>query len=76
MNISFETLMKDVQGSDKCSIDSFVYFKGLQPFKLRHTVLRSFLLNATTSVEVDMMFLDDSSEVLILYDTNCSASVV
>uniref|UniRef100_A0A146ZPG8 Corticosteroid-binding globulin n=1 Tax=Fundulus heteroclitus TaxID=8078 RepID=A0A146ZPG8_FUNHE len=76
MNISFETQMKDLQDSDKLILNSFVYFQGLQPFERRHTVLRSFQLNATTSVEVDTMFLDDSSEVMMLYDTNCSATVV
>ncbi len=49
---------------------------GHQPFERRHTVPRSFQLNATTSVEVPMMFRDDSSEVMMLYDTNCSATVV
>ncbi|KAM4713101.1 alpha-1-antiproteinase F-like [Anableps anableps] len=73
---SFETLMEDLQDSDKLIVNSFVYFKGLQPFERRHTVPRSFQLNATTSVEIDMMFLDDSSEVMMLYDTNCSATVV
>ncbi|XP_038164465.1 serine protease inhibitor A3K-like [Cyprinodon tularosa] len=76
LNTSFETLMTDLRDSDKLNLNSFVYFKGLQPFERRHTVLRSFQLNATTSVEVDMMFLDDSSEVMMLYDTNCSATVV
>ncbi|KAM4529207.1 serine protease inhibitor A3N-like [Fundulus diaphanus] len=76
MNISFETQMKDLQDSDKLLLKSFVYFQGLQPFERRRTVLRSFQLNATTSVEVDMMFLGDSSEVMMLYDTNCSATVV
>lgn len=37
---------------------------------------RSFQLNATTRVEVAMMFRDDSSEAMMLYDTNCSATVV
>lgn len=49
---------------------------GQQFYEQRHKVQRSFQLNATTSVEVDMMFLDDSAEVMMLYDTNCSATVV
>ena len=49
---------------------------GLQSFDRRHTVLRSFHLNATSSAEVAMMFRGDSSEVMMLYDTNCSATVV
>ncbi|XP_040919839.1 alpha-1-antiproteinase F-like [Toxotes jaculatrix] len=76
LNISLETLMKDLQASDKLVLDNYVYFKGRQPFEQRHTVPRSFQLNATTSVEVAMMFRDDSSEVMMLYDTNCSATVV
>lgn len=75
-NLSFEALMKDLQGSDKLILNNYVYFKGLHPFKRRHTVLRSFQLNATTNVEVPMMFMDDSSEVTMLYDTSCSATVV
>ncbi|XP_070844156.1 alpha-1-antiproteinase-like [Chaetodon trifascialis] len=75
-NISFETLMKDLQASDKLELNNYVYFKGRQPFERRHTVPRSFQLNATTSVEVAMMFRDDSSDVMMLYDTNCSATVV
>ncbi|KAG7244275.1 hypothetical protein INR49_004413 [Caranx melampygus] len=39
-------------------------------------VPRSFQLNATTKLEVPMMLRDDSSEVMMLYDTNCSATVV
>lgn len=35
-----------------------------------------FQLNATDGVDVAMMFGDDSSEVMMLYDTNCSATVV
>lgn len=35
-----------------------------------------FHRNATDSVDVAMMFGDDSSEVMMLYDTNCSATVV
>lgn len=49
---------------------------GRQPFERRHTVPQSFQLNATSGVEVAMMFRDDSSEVMMLYDTNCSATVV
>ncbi|XP_023286059.1 alpha-1-antitrypsin-like protein CM55-MS [Seriola lalandi dorsalis] len=75
-NVSFETLKKDLQASDKLILNNYVYFKGRQPFNQRHTVPRSFQLNATTSVEVAMMFRDDSSEVMMLYDTNCSATVV
>ncbi|XP_022066034.2 alpha-1-antiproteinase 2-like [Acanthochromis polyacanthus] len=75
-NMSYETLMKDFQGSNKLILNNYVYFKGLHPFQRRHTVLRSFQLNATTTVEVPMMFMDDSSEVMMLYDTNCSATVV
>lgn len=71
-----ETLMKDLQASDELILNNYVYFKGLLPFERRHTVLRSFQLNATTNVEVAMMFRDDSSEVMMLYDTNCSATVV
>lgn len=37
---------------------------------------RSFQLNATASVDVATMFRDDSSEVMMLYDTNCSATAV
>ncbi|XP_072218561.1 alpha-1-antitrypsin-like protein GS55-MS isoform X1 [Leuresthes tenuis] len=76
LNINFDTLMKDLQDSDKLILNNFVYFKGLQPFERRHTGLRSFKLNATTSVETAMMYRDDSSEVMMLYDTNCSATVV
>ncbi|XP_073348510.1 alpha-1-antiproteinase F-like [Pagrus major] len=76
VNTSFKTLMKDLEGSDKLELNNFVYFKGRQPFERRHTVPRSFQLNATTSVEVAMMFRDDSSEAMMLYDTNCSATVV
>ncbi|XP_053192915.1 alpha-1-antiproteinase-like isoform X1 [Scomber japonicus] len=75
-NTSFEPLMKDLQGSDKLILNNYVYFKGRQPCERRHTVPRSFQLNATTNVEVDMMFRDYSSEVMMLYDTNCSATVV
>nr|XP_046229923.1 alpha-1-antiproteinase F-like [Scatophagus argus] len=75
-NISSETLMKDLQSSEKLELTNYVYFKGRQPFERRHTVPRSFQLNATTSVEVAMMFRGDSSEVMMLYDTNCSATVV
>ncbi|XP_068564768.1 alpha-1-antiproteinase 2-like isoform X2 [Cebidichthys violaceus] len=75
-NTSFDTLMKDLEASDKLELTNYVYFKGSQPFERRHTVPRSFQLNATTSVEVAMMFGDDSSEVMMLYDTNCSATVV
>ncbi|KAM7395764.1 hypothetical protein PAMA_007172 [Pampus argenteus] len=75
-NISLESLMKDLQGSDKLILNNYVYFKGRQPFERRHTVPRTFQLNATTSVEVEMMFMDDSSEVMMLYDTNCLATVV
>lgn len=46
------------------------------PFERLHTVPRRFQLNATASVDVAMMFRDDSSEVMMLYDTNCSATVV
>lgn len=49
---------------------------GRLPFERSHTVLRSFQLNATASVEVAMMFRDDSADVMMLYDTNCSATVV
>ncbi|XP_033504278.1 serine protease inhibitor A3N-like [Epinephelus lanceolatus] len=76
LNISFDTLIKDLEASDKLELNNYVYFKGRQPFERRHTVPRSFQLNATTSVEVAMMFRDDSSEVMMLYDTNCSATVV
>lgn len=48
---------------------------GRHSFERCHTVPRSFHLNATTSVEVSMMFKDDS-DVMMLYDTNCSATVV
>ncbi|XP_068199227.1 alpha-1-antiproteinase 2-like [Antennarius striatus] len=75
-NTSLETLMKDLQTSDKLELNNYVYFKGSQPFERRQTVPRRFKLNATTSVEVEMMFKDDSSEVMMLYDTNCSATVV
>ncbi|XP_044232208.1 alpha-1-antiproteinase-like [Thunnus albacares] len=75
-NISFEALMKDLKGSNKLKLNNYVYFKGRQPFERRHTVPRRFQLNATTSVEVEMMFRDDSSEVMMLYDTNCSVTVV
>ncbi|XP_061602460.1 alpha-1-antitrypsin-like protein CM55-MS [Cololabis saira] len=75
-NSSFETLMKDLKGSNKLILKNFVYFKGVQPFDRRHTVLRSFHLNASFSVEVAMMFRDDASKVTMLYDTNCSATVV
>lgn len=75
-NTSYETLMKDLQNSDKLILNNYVYFKGLHPFQRRHTVLRSFQLNATSSKEVPTMFLDDQSEVMMLYDTNCSATVV
>ncbi|KAM6905880.1 alpha-1-antiproteinase-like [Lycodopsis pacificus] len=73
---AFNTLMKDLEASDKLELTNYVYFKGRQPFARQHTVPRSFQLNATTSVEVAMMFGDDSSEVMMLYDTNCSATVV
>lgn len=46
------------------------------PFERLHTVPRRFHLNATASVDVAMMFRDDTSEVMMLYDTNCSATVV
>lgn len=49
---------------------------GLLPFERRHTVSRSFQLSPTSSVEVAMMFRDDSSDVMMVYDTNCSATVV
>ncbi|XP_069559143.1 alpha-1-antiproteinase-like [Brachyistius frenatus] len=75
-NTSFETLIKNLQDSDKLTLNNYVYFKGLQPFERHHTVLRNFHLNATTSVEVAMMFRDDSSAMTMLYDTNCSATVV
>ncbi|XP_071334754.1 alpha-1-antiproteinase F-like [Trachinotus anak] len=75
-NISLETLTKDLKASDKLILNNYVYFKGRQPFDQRHTVPRSFQPNATASVEVSMMFRDDSSEVMMLYDTNCSATVV
>ncbi|XP_068609750.1 alpha-1-antiproteinase 2-like [Brachionichthys hirsutus] len=75
-NASLEALMKDLQSSDKLELNSYVYFKASQPFERRQTVPRPFKLNATTSVEVEMMFKDDSSEVMMLYDTNCSATVV
>lgn len=39
-------------------------------------MLQSFHRDSTGSVDVAMMFADDSSEVMILYDTNCSATVV
>lgn len=39
-------------------------------------MLRSFQLNSSASVEVAMMFRDDSADVMMLYDTNCSATVV
>lgn len=35
-----------------------------------------FHRNASHSVDVAMMFADDSSEVMMLYDANCSATVV
>lgn len=75
-NDSFDTLMKDLESSDELELSNYVYFKGRQPFERRHTGPRRFQLNATTSVEVPMMFRDDSSEVMMLYDTNCSATVV
>ncbi|KAM9356318.1 thyroxine-binding globulin-like [Pholidichthys leucotaenia] len=75
-NASFETVLKDLQTSDKLVVNNFVYFKGLQPFEQHYTTLRRFQLNATASVEVAMMFVDDSSEVMMLYDTNCTATVV
>ncbi|XP_059212524.1 alpha-1-antiproteinase-like [Centropristis striata] len=75
-NISFDTLKKDLEASDRLELNNYLYFKGHQPFERRHTVPRSFQLNATTSTEVAMMFRDDSSEVMMLYDTNCSATVV
>ncbi|KAM3860875.1 uncharacterized protein ACN63O_015136 [Diretmus argenteus] len=75
-NVSFETLMKDLQGSDKLILSNYVHFKGSLPFERRHTVLWSFQVNATASVEVPMMFRGDSSELRMLYDTNCSATVV
>ncbi|KAF3849572.1 hypothetical protein F7725_019291 [Dissostichus mawsoni] len=65
-NISLDTLMKDLEASDKLELSNYRL----------HTVPRSFQLNATSSVEVSMMFRDDSSEVMMLYDTNCSATVV
>ncbi|KAL3052858.1 hypothetical protein OYC64_005390 [Pagothenia borchgrevinki] len=68
--------MKDLEASDKLELSNYVYFKGRLPFERLHTVPRSFQLNATSSVEVSMMFRDDSSEVMMLYDTNCSATVV
>ncbi|XP_047430506.1 alpha-1-antiproteinase-like [Mugil cephalus] len=74
-NISSETL-KELQTSGKLIVNNYVYFKGLLPFELRHTVLRRFQLNATANAEVITMFKDDSSEVMMLYDTNCSATVV
>ncbi|KAM9703418.1 alpha-1-antiproteinase-like [Menidia menidia] len=75
-NINHETLMKDLQASDKLIINNFVYFKGLLPFEWRPTGQRSFKPNATTSAEIAMMYRADSSEVMMLYDTNCSATVV
>nr|XP_010795986.1 PREDICTED: alpha-1-antiproteinase F-like [Notothenia coriiceps] len=75
-NISLDTLMKDLEASDKLEFSNYVYFKGRLPFEKLHTLPRSFQLNATSSVEVSMMFRDDSSEVMMLYDTNCSATVV
>lgn len=46
------------------------------PFERRPTAPQLFRVNATHSVDVAMMFGDDSSEVMMLYDTNCSATVV
>lgn len=48
----------------------------LLPFERRPTVLQSFHRYATESLDVAMMFGDDSSEVMMLYDTNCLATVV
>ncbi|KAM4633761.1 uncharacterized protein ACJ7VT_020966 [Polymixia lowei] len=75
---TFEMLKKDLQGSDKLVLTNYVHFKGQweQPFEQRRTVPRSFQLNATASVEVPMMFRDDSAELRMLYDTVCSATVV
>uniref|UniRef100_A0A674NQ01 Alpha-1-antiproteinase-like n=1 Tax=Takifugu rubripes TaxID=31033 RepID=A0A674NQ01_TAKRU len=69
-------LKKDLESSDELELNNYAYFKGRLPFERRHTVPRSFQLNATASLEVAMMFRDDSSDVMMLYDTNCSATVV
>ncbi|XP_062406080.1 serine protease inhibitor A3N-like [Sardina pilchardus] len=50
--------------------------KWRQPFDSRRTLSWRFCTNSSGSVEVAMMYRDDTAEQKMLYDTNCSAVVV
>ncbi|XP_035278885.1 serpin A3-3-like [Anguilla anguilla] len=47
-----------------------------KPFVRRHTVNWWFRVNGPLAVEVPMMFRDDTEVLKMLYDTNCSFTVV
>ncbi|KAG7461158.1 hypothetical protein MATL_G00207140 [Megalops atlanticus] len=70
--------LQSLNSSAKSVLASYMYFKGKwqRPFSRRHTVNWRFQVNGTLVVEVPMMFRDDSEELWMLYDTNCSATVV
>ncbi|XP_036406225.1 plasma serine protease inhibitor-like [Megalops cyprinoides] len=70
--------LQSLNSSAKSVLANYMYFKGKwqQPFSRRHTVNWRFQVNGTLAAEVPMMFRDDSEELWMLYDTNCSATVV
>ncbi|KAJ8410162.1 hypothetical protein AAFF_G00201430 [Aldrovandia affinis] len=70
--------LQSLNSSAKSVLANYMYFKGrwAQPFKRRHTVNWRFQVNSSLAVEVPMMFRGDTEELRMLYDTNCSSTVV
>ncbi|KAI1897807.1 hypothetical protein AGOR_G00087070 [Albula goreensis] len=70
--------LQSLNTSAKSVLANYMYFKGRweQPFARRHTVNWRFQVNETLVVEVPMMFRAESKELKMLYDTNCSSTVV
>ncbi|XP_030626496.1 alpha-1-antitrypsin-like protein CM55-MS [Chanos chanos] len=73
-----ERVPSTTESSDKVTLTNIVHFKGKweQPFDSRQTVKWRFQAGGGEVVEVPMMFRDDSEELRMLYDTNCSTTVV
>ncbi|XP_012674742.2 kallistatin-like [Clupea harengus] len=71
-------LLFSKKSTDKLILSNKVQLTGRwrQPFDSRRTLGWRFHPNTTTSVEVAMMYRDDTAEQKMLYDTNCSTTVV
>ncbi|KAK6481377.1 alpha-1-antiproteinase-like [Huso huso] len=71
-------LFEEIDPSAKLILTNYIYFKGKwkYAFDPKHTRDWTFHVDETKSVDVPMMFRDDTEDFEMLYDTKCSTTVL